>query len=175
MPEPHAAAGLTPVSPDDALEQLAEYWGFDGSFPIKVSDGAVFWVPTMGAMDDDQLARYQELQHSLRGFDHEEVEVRNPITNDVIINPKTGAPLVNRVIIQPHQKDGVLVKPPYEVRLCVALWGKQGYERYKAGGGRAALVPLIWRRMEREFDRRLAEDPKSGRGAVGDTPVRDSD
>jgi len=158
------------VSPAEAREQAAEYLGFTASKEIVLETGEVFEIPNPGLLDDDQQERFEELQAELDTFDHEEVEV--PIIEYVVEQRADGTSVTEpkvlghrkerTLITNPHRKDGVPIKPPYNVRLAIALWGKEGYARYKAGGGRANQIALEWTRMNREFMAKGVADPKSG-------------
>lgn len=157
------------VSPAEARAQAAEYLGFTASVEIVLDNGEVFEIPNPGLLDDDQQERFEELQAELDEFDHDEVEVPvveyrietradgTSVSNPVVVGHKTQRTLVTN----PHRKGGKPVKPPYNVRLAIALWGEDGYERYKAGGGISNQIALEWARMNREFMGRESADPKS--------------
>lgn len=158
------------ISPAEARQQASEYLGFTASTEIVLESGEVFEIPNPGLLDDDQQERFEELQAELDTFDHNEVEV--PIIEYTVETRTDGTtfsePTVvghrtERVLLtNPHRKDGKPVKPPYNVRLAIALWGEDGYERYKAGGGRSNQIALEWTRMNREFMARDNADPKRG-------------
>lgn len=158
------------VSPSEARDQAAEYLGFTASTTIVLESGEVFEIPNPGLMDDDQQERFEELQAELDTFDHDEVEV--PVVEYTVetrpdgttySEPKVVGHRKERVLItNPHRKDGKPVKPPYNVRLAIALWGEDGYERYKAGGGISNQIALEWTRMNREFIEKSQADPKLG-------------
>ncbi|QBP31886.1 tail assembly chaperone [Mycobacterium phage GreaseLightnin] len=68
-------------------------------------------------------------------------------------------------LIEPFQKtqpDGAvkLMSPGYHARCAIALWGEDGYQRFKAGKGNSRLISLIWQRMAEEGKKRAAADPK---------------
>lgn len=163
-----AAKAKRQVSPAEARAQAAEYLGFAESTEIVLDSGEVFEIPNPGLMDDDQQERFEELQAELDTFDHEEVEV--PVVEYTVetrtdgttySEPKVVGHKKERTLLtNPHRKNGKPVKPPYNVRLAIALWGKEGYERYKAGGGRANQIALEWTRMNREFMAKVQSDPK---------------
>ncbi|GFG74691.1 hypothetical protein [Mycobacterium botniense] len=61
----------------------------------------------------------------------------------------------------------------YNIQLARAIFGDR-YEAFRAAGGRAVDVTLIWQKMGRELAERRKADPKSDRGdqiveAVSDT------
>lgn len=165
-----AAKARRQISPAEARQQASEYLGFTASTEIVLESGEVFEIPNPGLLDDDQQERFEELQAELDTFDHNEVEV--PIIEYTVETRADGTtfsePTVvghrtERVLLtNPHRKDGNPVKPPYNVRLAIALWGEDGYERYKAGGGRSNQIALEWTRMNREFMARDNADPKRG-------------
>ncbi|QDK01120.1 tail assembly chaperone [Mycobacterium phage Purky] len=69
-------------------------------------------------------------------------------------------------LIEPYQKtneDGKveLMTPGYHAQCAIALWGEEGYQRFKSGKGNSRLINLIWQRMAQEGKSRSAADPKS--------------
>ncbi len=117
------------LTPKEAKEQAADYWGFTPSVPIEVEGGKVFEIPNPALMDDDQQERWEELQYQLESCDR--------------------AP--DGEYLTPYRVDGELLKPPYNVRLAQALWGEDGYAEYKAGGGISSQIGLEWTRMSEEY------------------------
>lgn len=146
-------------SVQEAKEQAAEYFGFTASAYIQTSDGKVWEIPNPGLMDDDQQERWERLQFELDQCD------RDP---DMVIPDRTledGTVIPGRTIEGdlkvPYRTNGELMSPPYNVRLAIALWGEEGYKEYKAGGGIANQIALEWAKMNREYQERVASDPKS--------------
>lgn len=155
-----SATPRTPVSVEEAKLQAAEYFGFTASAHIRVQNGKVFEVPNPGLMDDDQQERWEELQFDLEQCDREpDIEVPAQELPD---GTKLAARTVRGDLITPYRKNGELLKPPYNVRLAIALFGEDGYKEYKAGGGIANQIAMEWARMNREFEERASVDPKSG-------------
>lgn len=155
------------VSVQDAKDQAAEYFGFQASVTIKTENGD-FEIPNPGLLDDDQQERYDELQATVDTYDKEDVAVpqyeteviRDPDGTIRTVNKKVGEK-IDQVVLLPHRKDGVVIKPPYNVRLAIALWGEDGYKKFKAGGGQSSQISLEWVRMNKEYQERLESDPKS--------------
>lgn len=153
------------LSLDDAIEQVTQYFGFEGIKEIEV-DGTVYEVRAKVLWTPEQVAAMNKLQDWLDTLDHDEVEVRNPITNEVIINPTTEKPVTERVLVTPHRKNGKLVDPPFESRYLAALWDADKAKRFEASGGTYGLVTMIMAQMDDEFDqwqrnRRSRSDSKS--------------
>jgi hypothetical protein len=155
---------VRPKKPAEAREQAAEYLGFMASIQLDLGDGTMFEVPNPGLLDDDQQVAFDELQASLEDLDHEDVQIRG---DDGKLRTESRPK-------DPHRKDGKLLEP-YNIRLCKALFGEQGYQRFKAAGGRAADVGIYWSQMNKQLRDRRAADSKSvpGDGAVG--PLSDGD
>lgn len=166
-----------PVSVKEAKEQAADYFGFTASTFVQVEGGKVFEIPNPGLMDDDQQERWEQLQFELEQCDHHpDAEIAESTVTDS--GGKTGtipAYTIPGDIMIPHRIDGELLKPPYNVRLAIALWGEDGYNEYKKGGGIANQIALEWARMNREYQERLAEDSKSDGGGTTLEIVRSTD
>lgn len=151
-----------PKSVQEAKEQAAEYFGFTASAFIQTSDGAVWEIPNPGLMDDDQQERWEDLQFELEQCDREPDKVFPEYTlDDGTIVPERR---IEGDLMVPYRKDGVRMKPSYNVRLAIVLFGEAGYKKYKAGGGIANQIALEWARMNREYQERVEADPKSGSG-----------
>ncbi|MGE2733852.1 hypothetical protein [Mycolicibacterium vaccae] len=184
----------------DAKAQAAEFFGFAAGedIPITLPDGTVekFNVPFPGLLNDDQQERWDELQFEISQCDrHPDVvipdhKLTHKVTehagteNERIEETEQFVPgrTVRGQVIVPYQKtkeDGTveLLKPGYNARLAIALWGEDRYERFRANGGESRLISLLQQKMQQEFNDRKASDPKSGGGAggVGEVPEADSD
>jgi hypothetical protein len=152
---------VTDEAAEAARDQLAEYYSFAKSDVIPAG-GELFEIPNPSLLSEDQQERYDVVQHQLRRFAHETIVIRNMITNEVVVDPKTGEPLTNRVLIEPHETtDGELVTPPYWSRVLKAVIGDDDYARFIAKGGRPNQFRLVWSKMQREMLERQAEDSKS--------------
>lgn len=153
-----------PVSVREAKDQAAEFFGFAASAYIQVEGGKVFEIPNPGLMDDDQQERWEELQFELEKCDREpDIIIPEHTTEDGTTIP---AQTIQGELITPYRKtvngETKLLKPPYNARLAIALFGEEGYAEFKAGGGSGNQVAIEWARMNKEYQDRLASDPKSG-------------
>lgn len=115
---------------DEARESIAEYFGFSPAVEFGTDGGKVFTIPNPGLLDDDQQERFEELQFLLESCDKGD----------------DGDP------ISPYRIDGELMKPSYNVRLAMAVFGEAGYAEFKAGGGSGNRVALEWARMNKEYE-----------------------
>lgn len=148
-----------PVSVAEAKEQAAEYFGFTASTYVRVDSGKVFEIPNPGLLDDDQQERWEQLQFDLESCDREpEITIPEQKLEDGSVLP---ARVLPGDLIMPYRKGGQLLKPPYSVRLAVALFGEDGYKEYKSGGGIANQISVEWARMNKQYSERVSGDSKS--------------
>jgi hypothetical protein len=140
------------ISPKEAREAAAEASGFLASITITAG-GEDFEVPQRGLLDDDQREAMDELEMESQTWDKEP---------DVEITRADGSTYkLPGNLKLPYQKDGKRIQPPYPVRVAIALWGEQKYERYKAAGGQATDVTGTLARLDQRMEAREAADPKS--------------
>lgn len=146
-------------SVQEAKDQAADYFGFTASTYIQVENGKVFEIPNPGLMDDDQQARWEDLQFLLEQCDREEdYVIEQTVLEDGRVLPEKRIP---GEMLVPYRINGELLRPPYNVRLAIALFGEDGYAEYKANGGIANQIALEWAKMNREYQERLQSDTKS--------------
>lgn len=168
---------IRPLTPQEAADQAAEYNSFLAPVDIKIGD-EVFRIPHPANLDDEQQERYDELQFRIEQCDKEpdlHVPKRTVTEADGSVVVTEAHSIPGERILIPYRMNGELLKPSYNVQLAIAIWGEEGYERYKAGGGRSVQIGLEWRRMTDEMGKRKAEDSKSSDGTVVLEAVPDSD
>lgn len=174
----------------DAKEQAAEYFGFAASVQIKVGN-EIFEIPNPGLLDDDQQDRWDELQFELEKCDkmpdveHPEQKipertVKNEDGSETIIPAQTIPAWTEKGdFYKPYRKtdaDGntKLLKPNYNTRLAMAIFGDR-YEAFKKAGGSGSQISLEWAKMNQEFQKRVESDPKSEGSSPSLEVVRESD
>lgn len=152
----------------EAQEQADEAGGFGRSAKVVAhKTGEEFIVPSVVLLDDDQLIAYEALHHGLNQCDREpdfespEQQFVNKKPDGSVIETKTGGYTQRGGFVQPYQKDGKLVTPPYSIQLAVIFWGETDYKRFKEGGGRSAEIPEKLRQLNAEMQERTAADSKS--------------
>lgn len=177
-----AEAQPTPPSPPskiaEAQEQADAYGGFARSATVVArKTGEKFTIPSVLLLDDDQLTAYEKLHHELNQCDRYP-DVKQPRQKFVHKNPdgtevetEVGEHVQRGDFIQPYQKDGELITPPYSIQLAILFWGEDGYARFKAGGGRSAEIPQKLRELNTVVQERMASDSKSDGGSVDLEPV----
>lgn len=151
-------------SPKDARDQAAEFLGFAASETIELSNGDSVEIPNPGLLDDDQQERYDALQFELESCDYDddiEIPERTVTHADGRVEILQPARTVKGGLKDPLRKNGQLLSPGYNQRLALAILGEEGYAKFKAAGGRAADVSLMWRKMKKQWDERQDADSKS--------------
>jgi hypothetical protein len=138
------------LSLDDAIASVTHYFGFEGVKEIEVN-GEIFEVRAKVLWSPEQIKAMAELDEWVKSLDHEEVEVRNPLTNEVVLHSKTGEVLTEKVLVTPHRRNGKAVNPTFESRYLAALWGADKAARFEAAGGTYGLVNMIMAQMDDEF------------------------
>lgn len=138
------------LSLDDAITQTTQYFGFDGVKEIEVN-GEVFEVRAKVLWSPEQIKAMGDLDEWVKTLDHDEVEVRNPLTQELVVHPKTGEPLTEKVLVTPHRRNGKTVNPSFESRYLAALWGAEKAARFEAAGGTYGLVTMIMAQMDDQF------------------------
>ncbi len=138
------------LSLEDAITQTTQYFGFDGVKEIEV-DGEVFEIRAKVLWSPEQIKAMADLDEWVKSLDHDEVEVTNPLTNEVVVHPETGKPLTEKVLHIPHRKSGKAVAPSFESRYLAALWGAEKAARFEKAGGTYGLVSMIMAQMDDQF------------------------
>lgn len=173
-----AARERRAVSPQKAREQSAAYHGFAASVNIEIGEPPnveTFEIPNPSLLDDDQQERFNELNAEIeRDCDREDdIEIPAKTAEDgTVIFP---AKILRGDLKNPYTIGGEPLKPAYNTRLAVVLFGEEGYARFKAGGGRSNQIALIWGEMNAEYDKRHKKDPKSNGSVETSAAVSNGD
>lgn len=146
------------TSTHDAKEQAAEYFGFASSVYIQ-GKTRIWEIPSPALMDDDQQERWDELQFTLEQCDREDdIVIPERVREDGSVAPER---VIEGDYKKPYRIKGELLKPTYNARLAIAIFGEEGYKEFKADGGSGSLVSLEWARMNKEYMERVEADSKS--------------
>lgn len=144
---------INPVSLEEAREQAAESLGLMKSVYVKADNSdEKFEIPNPSMLDDDQQARYEQMQLDIENLD------RAPDVKDA-----NGKLIRKGEILEPYRKDGKLVDG-HGVMLAKAIFGDAGYKKFKAAGGRSSDVTLVWWQMNTALAKKRKEDSKSNDG-----------
>lgn len=151
-----------PKTFEQAREQAAEYLGFLDSEKIRTERGDVFEIPNPSLLDDDQQTRFDQLKLEVESWDR----APDALNEDGSVRTK-GA------LLEPNRKDGKLVEN-YNIQLAKVIFGDR-YAAFKAAGGRASDVSVVWWKMNKALADRAKKDPKSVGSTDDGEAVPDSD
>ncbi|TDH57550.1 hypothetical protein E2F47_01925 [Mycobacterium eburneum] len=147
---------------EEARAQAAECLGFTVSECIRTADGTVFEIPNPSLLDDEQQTRYDQLLLESESWD------RHPdVTDD------DGNVIRRGALLEPNRKGGALVEN-FDIQQAKAILGDR-YPAFRAAGGRAKDVTIIWWKMNRQLNERRAADSKSAGGDSAVAAVPDAD
>lgn len=179
----------------EAKAQAAEYFGFAAGEDITVTlpDGSTetFNVPFPGMLDDDQQERWDALQFEVEQCDrYPDVVIADHKLTHTITDADgkveareefvPGRTIQGRVKL-PYRRtlpDGTVqreILPSFAVRQAIALWGEDGYARFKSGGGQSKLIGMLQTKMQQQFEERQKSDSKSAVGAGVPEAVPEAD
>lgn len=167
------------LSPRKALEQSAEYWGVDLFKEYDVGGGETLELYHPEYFDDDTQEAYDELMLEVETWEHEDIPVYDAFGRPVV--DPDGSPKTTSQLKTPHRKlvDGKPSRRNFNIEVCKAIWGEEGYKKFKASGGSANQVAVDLREMQIEFQKlareRLKADPKSRDGVAAAGGLSDRD
>lgn len=138
----------------EAMEQNAEYFGFDLCDRIAISETEWVEIPYRELLTADVKKRVDAVY---RDYEACERHITETIGEDGEITKTPGAHIVLGDNVR--QRDG----KPFDLneQISIALWGQDKYDRFVAAGGPPGLVLITWGRMRHQVNRRLTQDPKS--------------
>lgn len=176
---------LPHTAPDAGVQAREQATAYDSVFadtPLELSDGTFINIPPhpdLGMLSDEAMEAYEELQFEMESYDREEdIIIPEQRLKDSEGN-ETGVVLPGSVqqgpLKRPHRKDGVLIKPPYSVRVARIALGEDGYKRLTEGGKSSADVWRIWGAQATELRKRQDEDSKSDGGSLAVEAVPETD
>lgn len=166
----------------DAQEQAEAYDSIFANRSIELEGGGTLSIPPhpdFGMLGDEQQEAYEDLLFETESYDREddiyipEQRLKDPDGNETgVVLPAVTQP---GNLKRPYRRDGVLVKPPYSVRVVQAALGETDFKRLKEGGRSAADVWKIWGAQGLEVKDRQKGDPKSAGSVVAVASVPEAD
>lgn len=133
-----------------ALQQNAEFFGFDLQDDIELPDGTVVSIIHREFLDADKKLKVDQIYREHDQCDRHKIEV----TDD-----EGKITTIEGGFKEPREKDGELFE--LDARLGRVLWGSANYDKFVAAGGPPQLISVTWSRMRHQINRRLSAEPKS--------------
>jgi hypothetical protein len=158
----------SPKAGDQAREQAGAYDSLFADTVLELDDGETIDIPPhpdLAMLSDEAMEEYEELQFEMESYDRDEdifipeqrLRDSDGHESGVVLPGSTQ----KGALLRPYRKDGVLIKPPYSVRVAKIALGEAGYKQLTEGGKSSADVWRIWGTQAAELRKRQADDSKS--------------
>ncbi len=160
------------LSLSEATNQAARHFGFTPMVEIE-EGGEVFVVRAKLLRTSAQVRRFNDLERLVKSLDYEEIDRTNRKTGELVVHPESGAVVVDKRTVTPHQLDGKPLDPPYEFRYLAALWGEERarlFEKLCPEDGSAGAVMLIEQQIDDEIAQWRKARERSERALEGGEP-----
>ena len=134
---------------DAAIEQLAEFFGFQAHYDFTV-DGEPFRITYRQFLPADIEKRLQEVEVAVKDCDREEITLP---TGKKIKGPGYAAPLA---------RSGKPLPDGFDAMRLIALWGEEKYRRYEAAGKPPGILTAVWAKQDAQYEAWRRAGSKSG-------------
>lgn len=132
---------------EDAIEQLAEFFGFKAHHDFKVA-GEVYRITYRQFLPADVERKLQEVDKSLEDCDRAEVELAN-------------GKKVQSGFKLPLRRKGKLLPDSREALRLIAMWGEDKYRKFEAAGGPPDMLTVVWAKQDAEYEKWRSTGSKS--------------
>lgn len=133
---------------EDAIEQLAEFFGFTAHQDFKVG-GEVYRITYRQFLPADVERKLQEVDKSLEDCDHAEMETSD---GTKVKMPGYAIPLRRKGKLLPDSRDAMRL---------IAMWGEEKYRRFEKAGGPPDMLTVVWAKQDAEYEKWRATGSKS--------------
>lgn len=135
----------------DAIEQLAEFFGFQAHYDFKVG-GEKYRITYRQFLPTDVERKLQEAEKSIEDCDRAEVLINGK-------KVKSPAPAI------PLRRNGVLLADSLDALRLIAMWGEDKYRVFEKAGGPPDMLTAVWAKQDAQYEKWRSTGSKS---AVGD-------
>lgn len=125
---------------EDAIEQLAEFFGFRAHHDFKVG-GEVYRITYRQFLPAEVERKLQEVDKSLEDCDRAEIELAD--------GKKVKAP----GYAIPLRRKGKILPDTQEALRLIAMWGEEKYRKFEAAGGPPGILTAVWAKQEAEYEK----------------------
>jgi len=133
---------------EDAIEQLAEFFGFKAHHDFKVG-GEVYRITYRQFLPSDIERKLQEADKSLEDCDRAELELAD---GTKVKTPSYMIPLRRKGKLLPDSRDALRL---------IAMWGEEKYRKFEAAGGPPDMLSIVWAKQDTEYERWKSAGSKS--------------
>ncbi len=125
---------------DDAIEQLAEFFGFNAHYDFKVK-GETFRITYRQFLTADVERKLQQVDKDLEDCDRAEVMLAN------------GKKVEGLRYQTPLRRGGELLADSKDALRLIAIWGEEKYRKFEAAGGPPEMLTTVWAKQESEYEK----------------------
>ena len=138
---------------EDAIEQLAEFFGFNAHYDFKV-DGERYRITYRQFLPPDVERAIQAADKSLEDCDRTEIILPN------------GRKAKGPGYAIPYQRNGEILPDQRDALRLIAMWGEEKYRKFEAycnriGSGSSELLTAVWAKMDAEYEKWRSTGSKS--------------
>lgn len=136
-----------------AIEQLAEFFGFDAHYDFTV-DGEPYRITYRQFVSPEIELKLQEVEKSLEDCDRVEIVLPD------------GKKVKGNSYVFPLRRKGALLRDGKNAQLLIAMWGEEKYRRFEAhcnktGIGSPEILTAVWAKQDEQYERWRKSGSKS--------------
>lgn len=122
-----------------AIEQLAEFFGFDAHYDFKIGDES-FRITYRQFLPTDVEQKLQEAEKSLEDCDRVDITLPD------------GKKVKGMSYAIPLRRKGVLLKDGRDALRLIAMWGEEKYRRFEKAGGPPDMLTAVWAKQDAQYE-----------------------
>jgi len=125
---------------EDAIEQLAEYFGFKAHYDFKVK-GETYRITYRQFLTAEVEHKLQAAEKSLEDCDRVEIVLPN------------GKKSTGLRYMSPLRRGGEILPDGRDALRLIAMWGEEKYRKFEAAGGPPEMLTTVWAKQESEYEK----------------------
>ena len=122
-----------------AIEQLAEYFGFQAHYDFTV-DGKPYRITYRQFLPADVEHKLQRVDVDLEDCDRAKMTLPS---GKSVESPNPAIPL---------RRNGELLRDGRDALRLIAMWGEERYRAFEAAGGPPDMLTVVWAKQDAEYD-----------------------
>ena len=136
---------------ESAIEQLAEFFGFDAHYSFTVG-GEPYKITYRQFLPVDVERRLREVEKDLEDCDRAEVTLPN------------GKKVKGTNYAIPLRRNGELLPDSHDAMRLIAMWGEDKYRKFETAGGPPDMLTVVWAKQNSQYEEWRRAGSKSTAG-----------
>jgi len=124
---------------EHAIEQLAEYFGFQAHYDFTVG-GEPYRITYRQFLPTEVERKLQEVDQSLEDCDRAEVVLPN------------GKKIKGTAFAIPLRRNGKLLPDSRDALRLIAMWGEEKYRKFEDAGGPPDMLTIVWAKQDAQYE-----------------------